>query len=122
MADEVRAQALRIDWSTEPTPAYANGVHAVHTQREFAVFFADFVDLPGRGAAPGTDLPNARIVSSVRLAPDVFFQLVAAVASNWNNYVQRFEDADTTPRFKLVGAAGFQLEGLEPPGDAKPAP
>ena len=122
MADDTpQPPSLRIDWSTEPTPAYSNGVHAVHTQREFSLFFCDFVDLQGRGATEGGGDPNAKVVSSVRMTPDVFFQLAATVASNWNLYVQSFEDQDTTPRFKLVGAAGFQLEGLEATPQKPPA-
>lgn len=109
---------LRIDWSSEPTPAYANGAHTVHSTREFSIFFSDFVDLPGRGAETGGP-PNARIVSSVRLSPEVFLQFVVSVASNWNRFVQRYGDPENAPRFKLIGAGGVQLEGVDPPpGDA----
>lgn len=114
-AAEQGAPEVDIDWSSEPVPAYANGAHAVHTQHEFSLFFTDLVLLPGRGSAAGRTEPRARVVGSVRLTPELFFQTVATLASNWNRFVQRFGDPRNTPRFKLVGARGYQLEGLEAP-------
>ncbi|MFK7990277.1 MAG: DUF3467 domain-containing protein [Sandaracinaceae bacterium] len=107
---------IEIDWSDEPTPAYANGAQILNSQREFAVVFTDFVGFPGRGNAPVNQAPRAKIVSNVRLTPDVFFQLAAACASNWNKYVNRFGDPRVrTPKFKVVGGGEFQLEGIESP-------
>lgn len=122
--DEHRAEGSRqstepspddvdLDWCSEPLPVCANGAHAVHTHREFAIFFTDLVLLPGRGSAGGDSEPRARVVGSVRMSPDLLFQTVATLASNYNRFVQRFGDPRNTPRFKLVGARGFQLEGLE---------
>ncbi len=108
---------IELDWSDEPPPAYANGAQILNSQREFAVFFTDFVAFAGRGGARADQAPKAKIVGNLRLAPDVFFQLAAACASNWNKYVNRYGDPRVrTPKFKIVGGGNFQLEGLEPPG------
>ena len=106
---------IEIDWADEPTPVYANGAQILNSQREFAIVFTDFVAFAGRGNVPNNVAPKAKIVSNVRLTPDVFFQLAAAAASNWNKYVQRFGDpAQRNPKFKLVGGGTLQLEGLDP--------
>ena len=108
---------IEMDWSDEPPPVYANGAQILNSQREFAVVFTDFVGFVGRGNAPKDQPPRAKIVSNVRLHPDVFFQLAAACASNWNKYVNRFVDPSVrAPKFKVIGGGQFQLEGLEPPG------
>lgn len=104
---------IEIDWSDEPTPGYANGAQILNSQREFAIVFTDFVAFAGRGGASPSQPPKAKIVANVRLAPDVFFQLAAACASNWNKYVNRFGEG--SPKFQLLGAGQMQLEGLEPP-------
>lgn len=106
---------IEIDWADEPTPVYANGAQILNSQREFAIVFTDFVAFAGRGNVPHDVPPKAKIVSNVRMTPDVFFQLAAAAASNWNKYVQRFGDpAQRSPKFKLVGGGNLQLEGLDP--------
>lgn len=107
---------IEIDWSDEPVPGYANGAQILNSQREFAIVFTDFVGFAGRGGAPLDRPPRAKIVSNVRMTPDVFFQLAAACASNWNKFVNRFGDpAARSPKFKVIGGGSFQLEGLEPP-------
>jgi hypothetical protein len=110
---------IEIDWSDEPTPVYSNGAQILNSQREFAVVFTDFVGFAGRGNASSDQPPKAKIVSNVRMTPDVFFQLAAACASNWNKFVNRFGDPQVrSPKFKIIGGGSFQLEGLEPPGSA----
>lgn len=112
---------IEIDWSDEPTPSYANGAQILNSQREFALVFTDFVGFAGRGGARPDQPPKAKIVSNVRMTPDVFFQLAAACASNWNKYVNRFGDPRSrNPKFKIIGGGNFQLEGLEPPGSDEP--
>ena len=112
---------IEIDWSDEPTPCYANGAQILNSQREFAIVFTDFVGFAGRGNAPKNEPPRAKIVSNVRLTPDVFFQLAAACASNWNKYVHRFGDPRArAPKFKVIGGGNFQLEGLEAPAPQGP--
>lgn len=111
---------IEIDWSDEPVPAYANGAQILNSQREFALVFTDFVGFAGRGQAPLDKPPRAKIVANVRMTPDVFFQLAAAAASNWNKYVNRFGDPRArSPKFKVIGGGNFQLEGLEPPGEGE---
>ena len=106
---------IELDWSDEPVPVYANGAQILNSQREFAIVFTDFVGFAGRGGAPNDKPPKAKIVSNVRLTPDVFFQLAAACASNWNRYVNRFGDPRArNPKFKIIGGGTMQLEGLEP--------
>ena len=112
---------IELDWSDEPPPVYANGAQILNSQREFAIVFTDFVGFGGRGGARPDQPPKAKIVSNVRLTPDVFFQLAAACASNWNQYVNRFGDPRArNPKFKVIGGGAFQLEGLEPPGSDAP--
>jgi len=108
-------QQIEIDWSDEPPVVYANGAQIVNSQREFALLFTDFVAFAGRGNQPLDKPPKAKLVGNLRLTPDVFFQLVAAAASNWNKYAQRFGDPNTrSPKFVLVHAGEAQLDGLEP--------
>ena len=107
---------IEIDWSDEPPPAYANGAQILNSQREFALVFTDFGGFAGRGGAAMDRPPKAKIVSNVRGTPDVFFQLAAAAASNWNKYVNRVGDPRVrAPKFKVIGGGEFQLEGLEAP-------
>lgn len=108
---------IELDWSDEPPPVYSNGAQVLNSQREFALLFTEFIAYPGRGGAGGEQPPKAKIVANVRMTPDVFFQLAAACASNWNKYVNRFGDPRVrAPKFKVIGHGNFQLEGLEPPG------
>ena len=114
---------IEIDWSDEPPPTYANGAQILNSQREFALVFTDFVGFDRRGGAAPGQPPRAKIVGNVRLTPDVFFQLAAACASNWNKFVNRFGDPRArSPKFKIIGGGGFQLEGLEPAGAPPGAP
>lgn len=118
---------LPIDWSTEPAPAYANGAHVVHTPREFAVVFDDTAPFPGR-LAPREDPQGTRgrIVSSLRVSPDAFFQIVCALASSWNRFAATFLDPRMPrPRFVLADAGNARLDAQdpqEPPGRADEAP
>ncbi len=117
------AVEIEIDWSDEPVPVYANGAQVVHTHREFSIAYTEFAPFAGRRpkpypARPGDIHERARVVSAVRMAPDVFFQLVAAAASNWNKFVNRFgAPGQPMPKFKIIGGGQFQLEGLEAPGE-----
>ena len=107
-----------VDFTDEPPPVYANGAQMVHSQTEFSLFFTEFAALEGRRSAAGGRAPRARVVSSVRLHPDFFFQFVVACASNWNKFANRvFPAGSRPPKFKLIGAGNLQLEGLEPPGE-----
>lgn len=107
---------IDVDWSDEPAPVYANGARVLNTQREFALVFTEFMAFGGRGGAGPNETPRAKVVASLRLTPDVFFQLAAACATNWNQYVNRFGDPrQPSPKFQLVGAGDLQLEGVDPP-------
>lgn len=113
---------IELDWADEPPVLYANGAQILNSQREFAILFTEFVAFAGRGGVPSDRPPRAKIVSNLRVTPDVFFQLAAAFASNWNKFVNRFGDPRVkSPKFKLIGAGQMQLEGLEPPG-TEPTP
>jgi hypothetical protein len=112
------AVQIDIDWSDEPLPVYANGAQIVHTPREFAIAFTDFAPFSGRRIKPyptrqGEVAERARVVATIRITPDVFFQLMAAGASNWNKFVDRVgpSTGQAMPKFQVVGAADFQLEG-----------
>jgi hypothetical protein len=118
-------EALRVDvdWSDEPMPVYSNGAQVVHTHREFAVAFTEFAPFAGRRVSPHPPRPGemherARVVSAVRLAPDVFFQLIAAGASNWNKFVDSHGGpmAAKMPKFQIVGGDGVpQLDNAPKP-------
>lgn len=105
---------IEVDWSDEPAPVYANGAQILNSQREFALVLTDFVAFAGRGGVPADRPPKAKIVSNVRMTPDVFFQIAAACASNWNKFVDRYgEPGQKAPKFKLTGDAGVQLEAID---------
>jgi hypothetical protein len=111
---------LELDWSDEPLPVYSNGAQILNSQREFAIVFTDFAAFPGRGDVPYDRPPKAKIVANVRITPDVFFQLAAACASNWNKFVNRYGDPRArSPKFKLIDGGNMQLDGLEPPGSSE---
>jgi hypothetical protein len=111
------ARALAIDWSTEGTPAYANGMQILHRATEFALLFTDMAAFPGRLAPDGrAGNERAAVVASLRIAPDAFFQMLCVMASNWNRYIGAVTDARMRqPRFKLIDAGEMQLEGVPPP-------
>ncbi|MCA9607235.1 MAG: hypothetical protein KC619_16630, partial [Myxococcales bacterium] len=48
---------------------------------------------------------QARVVSTVRMTPDVFFQLIAAGAENWNKFVDTYaqQAGAQMPKFQVVG-------------------
>lgn len=111
-------QMIEVDWSDEPPPVYANGAQLVNTNTEFALCFTEFANFGGRRARTEESLPRARVVSSVRLHTDIFFQFLVACASNWNKFVNRVSPPGSKPpKFKLLNAGNLQLEGLEPPGE-----
>lgn len=120
--EEPKVESLPIDWSTEPRPAYANGAQVAHSAREFAVLFTDAVSFPGRYAPDGrAGSERAAVVASLRMTPDVFFQMLCVFASNWNRFANEMIDPRMRrPRFKLIDAGELQLEGLPkkpPPSD-----
>jgi hypothetical protein len=107
-------EPLPVDWSTEPVPAYANGAHVVHTPREFSVIFTELAGFPGRLSASGAaGEERARVVGSIRMTPDVYFQMLCILASNWNRFANELIDPRMRrPRFKLLDAGDVQLEGV----------
>lgn len=116
MNKQVPVAALPIDWSSEPKPLYANGAQVVHTMREFALLFTDMAAFPGRLASDGVaGHERATVVASLRVTPDVYFEMLCVLASNWNAFVNQLSDPRMVnhPRFKLVDAGELQLEGLD---------
>lgn len=107
-------EALKIDWSTEGTPAYVNGAHVVHTPSEFAVVFTEMCGFPGRNSPSGeAGDERAAIVASVRANPTVFFEMLCVFASNWNRFANELIDPRMRkPRFKLLDSGDYQLDGL----------
>jgi hypothetical protein len=110
---------LPIDWSTEPTAAYVNGAHVVHTPAEFAVLFTEMAQFPGRHAATGeTGDERAVVAASIRTNPTVFFEMLCVFASNWNKFANEVIDPRMRrPRFKLIDAGDFQPDGVPRPKD-----
>ena len=106
---------LPVDWSTEPTPAYVSGAHCVSTPREFSLLFDESAAFPGRNRVRGESGPaRSRIVASLRIPPDTFFQVVCAMASSWNRFVDKFlDDRMPRPKFKLIDSGEMQLENVE---------
>ena len=103
---------IEIDWSDEPMPVYANGAQIIHSHREFAIGFTDFAPFAGRRPKPypprqGEVHERARVVSSIRLTPDVFFQLIAAGTQNWNKFVETYAPpGQQLPTFQMVAPDG----------------
>lgn len=114
-------EALPIDWSTEGRPVYTNGAHVIHTARDFSLLFTEAAAFPGRLAADGqAGNERAAIAASLRMSPDVFFQMLCVFASNWNKFANEMIDPRMRrPRFKLIDAGDMQLEGIpkRPPED-----
>jgi hypothetical protein len=110
---ENEIEALPIDWSTEPTPVYVNGAHIVHSPTEFALLFTEMAGFPGRHSADGkTGSERAVVAASLRTNPTVFFEMLCVFASNWNKFANELIDPRMRkPRFKLVDAGEFQLDG-----------
>ncbi len=108
---------LPIDWTTEGPPAAANGVQVLHTPQEFAVLFTDMAMFPGRNAADGqTGHERARVVGSLRMHPDTYFQALMVMASNWNKFVEAHVPPQMRqPKFKLLDAGDLQLYGIKAP-------
>jgi hypothetical protein len=109
-------EALPIAWETEPPPVYTNGAHVVHSPTEFAVLFTEMSAFPGRHAENGkVGQERAMIAASLRTNPTVFFEMLCVFASNWNKFANEYIDPRMRrPRFKLIDAGEFQLEGLPP--------
>ena len=116
-AAATKPESLPIDWSTEPRPVYANGAQVAHSQRDFAVLFTDAAPFPGRYSPDGqAGNERAAVVASLRMTPDVFFQMLCVFASNWNRFANEMIDPRMRrPRFKLIDAGDLQLEGLPKP-------
>lgn len=119
------AVEIEIDWSDEPVPVYANGAQIIHSHREFAIGFTDFAPFTGRRPKPypprqGEVHERARVVSSVRLTPDVFFQLMVAGTQNWNKFVDTFAPStgQQMPKFELVNPGAPQ--SAQPSDPSKP--
>lgn len=104
---------FEVDWADEGPSVYANGAAVVANLRDVCVAFHEFQDLPGRGGAPAGHLPKAKIVATVRMTPEAFFDVVTTLASSWNRMVKEHGDPrERTPKFKLIGSTR-QLEGLD---------
>jgi hypothetical protein len=110
-------EVLPIDWSTEPMPAAANGLQVLATPAQFALVYTDMAPFPGRLAADGkAGHERARVVGSLRLTPDVYFQALCAMANSWNRFVLESVDPRMRqPRFKLIDSGELQLFGIKPP-------
>jgi hypothetical protein len=121
MADDKREEGREplIDWATEPTPASSNFVFVQHSPVQFAAVFGDVMSRP---MADRSDLDGAslrtRLVASLRWAPPEFFSAIAALASNWNKFIQSV--GAKGPLFQLINSGDLpQLEGLD--GGVQPA-
>ena len=114
-AQEVEAeQGMAVDWSTEPTPAYANGLQLACSDQDYALLFTELTRFPGR-LAPRNQVgqERARVAASLRVHPDVFFQMLCLMASSWNQCVSETADPRLRqPKFKLLDAGDMQLRGL----------
>jgi hypothetical protein len=102
--------AVRVLWETEPPAVYANFAQVQCRGEEFALVFASFSP-EGPVPVPGEKLNavNARIVSSVRLTPQTYFNLIQAMTRNWNRFVE-----DT---FTEGGAPVFILQATPVKGE-----
>jgi hypothetical protein len=110
-------EALPIDWSTEGRPVYTNGAHVIHSARDFSLIFTEAAAFPGRLSADGkAGNERAAVAASLRMSPDVFFQMLCVFASNWNKFANEMIDPRMRrPRFKLIDAGDMQLDGVPKP-------
>jgi len=94
--------AVRVLWDTEPPAVYANFAQVQCRGEEFAMVFASFSP-EGPVPVPGEKLNavNARIVSSVRLTPQTYFNLIQAMTRNWNRFVEDTFNEGGAPVFIL---------------------
>ena len=112
-AGDQRTIPIQVDWSDEPAAVYANDVQVSANPRDVALLFMEFQAMAGRGGVAVDQMPKAKVVANVRLSPEAFFELAATVSSAWNLYVQQYGDPkERNAKFKLMGAAGRQLDGL----------
>ena len=104
-----------INWDTEPTPAYVNGVQVVHSPQDFALLFTEMRSFPGRHSTTGkAGDERASIAASIRMTPEVFFRMVCMLGSNWNRYVSEHVDPRMRqPKFKLLDGGDMQLDGIK---------
>ena len=76
----------------------------------------DHAPFPGRNAIDhkaGNE--RARVVASLRMDPDTYFQALSVMASNWNRFVEAHVPPQMRqPRFKLIDAGDMQLHGFKP--------
>lgn len=107
---------MPVDWSTEPTPTYANGLQVAYSVQDFALLFTELTRFPGRlapGNQPGKE--RARVAASLRINPEAYFQMLCVMASTWNQFVGEVVDPRMRqPKFKLLDAGDMQLDGLSP--------
>ena len=109
----MRAIPIEVDWSDEPAAVYANDAQVSANPRDVSVLFTEFQPITGRGDVAADRVPKAKIVANVRLSPEALFELAVTVGSAWNTYVKRYGDPkERSPKFKLMGADGRQLDGL----------
>lgn len=110
------SEGMPVDWSTEPTPAYANGLQVAYSVQDFALLFTELTRFPGRlapGNQPGRE--RARVAASLRVNPEAYFQMLCVMASTWNQFVGEVVDPRMRqPKFKLLDAGDMQLDGLSP--------
>lgn len=86
----------QVDWEREPLPLYCNGAFVSHSGAEFALVLTEELLARENGA-------HRRAVASLRMAPDTFFRIAAAMASNWNEFTRNnVEEGAPVPRFQGV--------------------
>lgn len=110
---DVRAIQIEVDWSDEPAAVYANNAQVSANPRDVSLIFTEFQPITGRGDVAADQVPRAKVVANVRMTPQALFELAATVSSAWNVYAKDYGDPqERSPKFKLMGAGGRQLDGL----------
>jgi hypothetical protein len=83
------ARELRILWDTEPAAYHVDGASvAVSPEGQFALVLCAVSPEPPTKLADGRVEGKARIVSSVRMAPQTFLALTRTMVNVWNSYAE----------------------------------
>ncbi len=105
--------SFKIDYEHDVVPVLIDSAHVAHSPEMFAVMLAErspFV----RASEGGLAIPRA----SLRLTPQAFVSLVAAMASNWNKWAEA-NTMEGSPRFSITNAEPLDLQ---PSAEKDPSP
>jgi hypothetical protein len=93
-----RPVEVRVDWRSEPPPVFSNFATIASKPEEFALVFCS-ISLEGVVDEGQTSAVAGRIVASVRTTPSAYYNLLQAMATVWNRWVEANPARGGEPRF-----------------------